>query len=87
MVSPTGFEPVHPAPEAGALSGLSYGDAVPVYKEAPRSQAVPKPQPDLTDSVTDRHPARAGTLLSSSQDWLLKAGWEEAGSKSSRSGR
>src|SRR5207302_7728928 len=27
VVSPTGFEPVHPAPEAGALSGLSYGDA------------------------------------------------------------
>ena len=26
MVSPTGFEPVLPAPEAGALSGLSYGD-------------------------------------------------------------
>ncbi len=27
-VSPTGFEPVRPAPEAGALSGLSYGDAI-----------------------------------------------------------
>src|SRR5947209_19217388 len=26
LVSPTGFEPVLPAPEAGALSGLSYGD-------------------------------------------------------------
>src|SRR2546426_5946557 len=26
VVSPTGFEPVHPAPEAGTLSRLSYGD-------------------------------------------------------------
>ncbi len=35
VVSPTGFEPVHPAPEAGALSGLSYGDAAELdYSEA-----------------------------------------------------
>ena len=57
VVSPTGFEPVLPAPEAGALSGLSYGDAVPVYKEAPAPQAV------RSFDRTLRIPSRTVTLL------------------------
>ena len=48
---------MHPAPEAGALSGLSYGDAVPVYKEAPGPQAVP------SFDRTLRIPSRTVTLL------------------------
>ena len=40
-MSPTGFEPVHPAPEAGALSGLSYGDPKETdYNERPRRDRV-----------------------------------------------
>ena len=45
---------MHPAPEAGALSGLSYGDAEPVYK-------LPDPRPNRERSL--RIPLPTFTLL------------------------
>ena len=52
LVSPTGFEPVLPAPEAGALSGLSYGDTAELDYRHVRDLGSQRFATYLTDSVT-----------------------------------
>ena len=47
LVSPTGFEPVLPAPEAGALSGLSYGDTAELDYRGAGTLAVSASRPTL----------------------------------------
>ena len=59
-MSPTGFEPVLPAPEAGALSGLSYGDTAELDYRHVRELGSQRFATYLTDSVTGVTPLIEG---------------------------